>query len=187
MKLSLRTLSVSTALAAATVTAVAAAPSTGARDHEHADQVTSAGPRPDGVEAQLAEVRAATARYHRVDAALADGYRPSPECAASPDGAMGVHYVNPARMGAIDAERPAMLLYEPTPDGPRLAGVEYFRADADQDLTTDDDRPSLFGRAFDGPMPGHQPGMPVHYDLHVWLWADNPAGIFAPWNPALSC
>ncbi|MFD2090675.1 hypothetical protein [Blastococcus deserti] len=185
MKRPLRALSVSTALAAAAVTGLAAAPSAGA--HDSPGHRPSAGPRAAAGEAELASVRAATARYHRVEAALADGYRPSPECAASPDGVMGVHYVNPARLGSIDPRRPAILLYVPTENGPRLAGVEYFQADADQDPTTDDDRPSLFGQPFDGPMPGHEPGMPVHYDLHVWLWAHNPAGTFAPWNPALSC
>jgi hypothetical protein len=29
--------------------------------------------------------------------------------------------------------------------------------------------------------------MPVHYDLHVWLWEDNPSGLFAMFNPSLSC
>ena len=41
------------------------------------------------------------------------------------------------------------------------------------------ERPQLFGRPFDGPMEGHHPLMPRdlhHYDLHVWLWKDNPAG-----------
>jgi hypothetical protein len=52
---------------------------------------------------------------------------------------------------------------------------------------THDDRPSLWGRPFDGPMTGHDPGMPVHYDLHVWLYDSNPAGVFAPWNPSVSC
>jgi hypothetical protein len=26
-----------------------------------------------------------------------------------------------------------------------------------------------------------------HYDLHVWLWKDNPAGLFSPTNPAVKC
>ena len=30
-------------------------------------------------------------------------------------------------------------------------------------------------------------GMPVHYDLHVWLWKHNPSGVFAPFNPDASC
>lgn len=44
--------------------------------------------------------------------------------------------------------------------------------------------PVLFGRTFDGPMAGHGPGMPWHYDLHVWIWAHNPSGTFAQFNPA---
>ncbi len=39
-------------------------------------------------------------------------------------------------------------------------------------------------------MEGHQPLMPVavhHYDLHVWLWKANPAGIFSPTNPSVTC
>ena len=203
MQRSLRFLSVSTALAAAAVTAVAVSPSTGAQApagvqapagapapttaHDHRTEAAAAAPRPGAVEAQLAAVRASTAQYHRVETALADGYRAAAECVASPDGVMGVHYVHPDRLTSIDPQRPAMLLYVPGPDGPRLAGVEYFQADADQDLSTDDDRPALFGHPFDGPMPGHSAGMPAHYDLHVWLWAHNPAGTFAPWNPALSC
>jgi hypothetical protein len=26
-----------------------------------------------------------------------------------------------------------------------------------------------------------------HYDLHVWLYRDNPAGVFAQFNPDVSC
>jgi hypothetical protein len=26
-----------------------------------------------------------------------------------------------------------------------------------------------------------------HYDLHVWLWKENPAGLFSPTNPAVKC
>ncbi len=36
-------------------------------------------------------------------------------------------------------------------------------------------------------MEGHDPQMPRHYDLHVWLWQANPAGIFAPFNPNVRC
>ena len=45
----------------------------------------------------------------------------------------------------------------------------------------------LFGQTFDGPMPGHIPTMPWHWDLHVWVWAHNPSGMFAEWNPSLQC
>jgi hypothetical protein len=33
----------------------------------------------------------------------------------------------------------------------------------------------------------HNPTMPERYDPHVWLWADNPAGMFARFHPAVSC
>jgi hypothetical protein len=29
--------------------------------------------------------------------------------------------------------------------------------------------------------------MPEHYDLHVWLWKHNPEGMFAQFNPRVSC
>jgi len=140
---------------------------------------------------QLQAVRAVSAKYHSFEQAEKDGYTVAGEpCVASPDGTMGIHAVNPALLAdpPIDPLRPELLLYIPDARGKlRLAGVEYLTADADGDLATDDDRPSLFGQAFDGPMPGHTPTMPVHYDLHVWLWEGNPSGLFSMWNPALSC
>jgi hypothetical protein len=39
-------------------------------------------------------------------------------------------------------------------------------------------------------MEGHEPLMPRgmhHYDLHVWLWKENPAELFKPTNPELTC
>ena len=136
----------------------------------------------------LSVVRQVTAKYHDVQVALADGYVPMSPCVAGDDGVMGIHYGNPALLGEpVDVRHPAMLLYVPGPDGLQLAGVEYFQADADQDPATDGDRPTVLGQAFDGPMAGHGPGMPVHYDLHVWVWKHNPAGTFAEYNPALSC
>jgi len=136
-------------------------------------------------------VRAATARYHSVQQAERDGYRGAGEpCVSSPAGAMGVHWTNAQLIAdpAVDPSKPEILLYAPDKHGrPVLAGVEYLVIDADQDLRTDADRPSLFGRAFQGPMPGHGPGMPVHYDLHRWVWSDNPSGEYALFNPTLSC
>jgi hypothetical protein len=82
---------------------------------------------------------------------------------------------------------PEQLLYAPEGNRRKLVAVEYMVPDADQNLSTDDDRPSLFGRAFDGPMPGHNPRQPIHYDLHVWVWQANPDGVFAQWNPNVEC
>jgi len=103
---------------------------------------------------------------------------------------MGIHAINPALIAdpAIDPLEPEILLYVPKANGKlELVGVEYFKVDADQNLGTSDDRPSLFGRAFEGPMPGHGPTMPVHYDMHVWVAEANPSGVFALFNPALAC
>lgn len=141
---------------------------------------------------ELQEVRAATARYHSFEQAQRDGYtiRAGEPCVASPLGTMGVHAANAALMAddAIDPLRPELLIYLPNKDGSlKLIAVEYWKADADQNLATNDDRPSLFGQQFDGPMPGHNPTMPAHYDLHVWLWAENPSGLFAMFNPTVAC
>jgi hypothetical protein len=140
---------------------------------------------------ELAAARAATARFHSVEHALAAGYVQGSPCEQLPGvGGMGIHYVNPALIGdpAIDPRRPEILLYAPKEHGKlELVGVEYFKVDADQNLATDGDRPSVFGRPFDGPMLGHAPGMPIHYDLHVWFWRDNPNGLFSVWNPTVTC
>lgn len=153
-----------------------------AHDGEHP---LDPGPTTPEMRRVVADVRAATARFHDVDAAIAAGYVPAGECAASPDGAMGFHYVNPAlvRPGApVDPAAPPMLTYGPSPSGElRLWSAEFFEPDVGQPV------PMLGTRPFDGPMPGHEPGMPTHYDLHVWVGAHNPAGVFPPFNPAVSC
>ena len=139
----------------------------------------------------LKDVRAANARFHSVQQAEAAGYVAGKEpCVSSPAGAMGIHFSKPGSLAddAIDPLQPEMLVYLPNEDGQlKLVAVEYWKRDADQSMQTTADRPTLFGQPFNGPMPGHSPGMPVHYDLHVWLYADNPAGTFAPFNPSLRC
>jgi hypothetical protein len=134
---------------------------------------------------QLAQVRHVTAKYHDLETARADGYVLDPVCAALPDGsgAMGYHAVNYALFAdpAVSETQPEALLYGKIGDKYHLLGVEWLTPDIGQD------HPELFGVPFDGPMPGHAPGMPVHYDLHAWIWFPNPSGIFAPWNPLVSC
>jgi hypothetical protein len=45
----------------------------------------------------------------------------------------------------------------------------------------------VFGKRFEGPMLGHEPGQPIHYDKHVWLFKHNPKGTFAQTNPKVHC
>lgn len=145
----------------------------------------SSSPKRDLVRAMIA-----TAKYHSVARAERDGYVEMSPCEKSPAGGMGHHYVNVELLmdPGLDVTRPEILLYAPGRNGKlRLVGVEYWRVDADQNLATDPDRPYLFGRPFDGPMLGHAPGMPIHYDLHVWIWRHNPSGIFSMWNPRVHC
>ncbi|KAF4410260.1 hypothetical protein [Streptomyces lycii] len=139
-------------------------------------------------ERDLATARAATKKFRSEKAAIAAGYHRTEICASSPMGGMGYHYVNPAHIGSTDPAKPAAVLYEPGPDGTRrLVAIEYLVNDKDADLETDQDRPRMFGQDFQGPMPGHEPNMPVHYDLHVWLYKKNPKGLFAEWNPRVHC
>lgn len=139
----------------------------------------------------LAKVRQATAKYHKVSNALAEGYLPTEHCVAVPGvGGMGYHYVNPAliRDPSVNPLKPEVLLYAPKNNGGvKLVGIEYLVVDADQDLATDEDRPDLFGVLFNGPMEGHERGMPVHYDLHAWIFKGNPNDVFADFNPKVRC
>lgn len=146
----------------------------------------------------LDAVREATARYADVAVALADGYAASVDCEAGDSGAMGLHYARLADTldQDLDLLRPEILLYVPEGAGVRLVGVEYLvptlvdgvawygEAEPAGEIAP---APSLFCRDFDGPMAGHVSIQPWHYDLHVWLFEDNPDGLFAPYNPNLDC
>ena len=141
----------------------------------------------------LAKVRQVTAKYQDVNAALADGFVPTPHCVAEPGlGGMGIHYINPPRLmdPAINILEPEILLYVESGDGLKLLGVEYFYGIGAPDTPVPNPAPSapvIFGRLLDGPMSAHEPGQPPHYDLHAWIWMANPSGIFAPFNPNVSC
>ena len=135
----------------------------------------------------VAAVRNATERFSDVQVALDAGYVPVSGCEQHPTlGAMGVHYLHPelASDAKLIPTKPEVLLYEPTPEGGlQLVGVEYFIAEA----AVRAGHPSVMGRPLEGPMDGHSAGMPRHYDLHLWVWKDNPSGMAATWNPAVSC
>jgi hypothetical protein len=130
-------------------------------------------------------LRQETARFRSVTQAVKAGYESTHECVAVPGlGAMGVHWANEALVDPVfEPLRPEALLYEPEANGgSRLVGVEYIVIDVGQP------RPTVAGRPFDvgGVAPLTALGVP-HWSLHVWVWADNPSGLFAPFNPALSC
>lgn len=158
----------------------------------------------------LADVRRVTATFHDLDAAMAAGYTvwspnpfaPNATCPSSAEGNMGYHLVNvPLRGGAadpsagdaiIDPLHPEMLLYEKRADGAiHLVGVEYlvFKAAWEREHGVGASAPAVFGQPL---LPSIHtfPGNPnpiAHYELHVWIWSDNPLGMFYPWNPTVSC
>jgi hypothetical protein len=133
--------------------------------------------------AVLAGVRGATARFHDVSVAVAAGYVPVSPCESSVEGGMGIHYLHPGLASDLDLDpvAPEVLLYEPSADGLRLVGVEWWVADVGQPA------PEVHGLPLDGPMAGHSPDMPQHYDLHLWVWRHNPSGVTSVWNPKVNC
>jgi len=47
--------------------------------------------------------------------------------------------------------------------------------------------PTLFGQMFMATPAPNRYDIPAFFSLHVWLWQNNPAGLFAPFNPDVSC
>ena len=136
---------------------------------------------------ELERVRSALMKYRDPITAVRDGYFSTVGCIEYPTGGMGIHFLNPQLIGPVpDPVRPQILLYEPVGDKFRLIGAEWFVPLA----TGVKEHPTLFGQRFDGPMEGHEPLMPAnlqHYDLHVWLFKLNPAGLFNVVNPTVKC
>ena len=138
---------------------------------------------PDSVRRDVERLRRATNAFHDFPAAAAAGYPTSmASCAAdSTMGAMGYHFVDrPAFDAKLDVEHPEMLVYEPKGDGrAELVAVEYVVPY--QFAPRDGPPPHLFGRAL------KQWDKFNYWEIHVWAWRKNPAGIFADWNPEIRC
>lgn len=133
---------------------------------------------------QLVELRDTTSRYHKIDAAMADGWAtPFPEpCLTHVDeGGMGLHMLNGGLLDdEVAVEEPEFLVYEPGPAGQmKLVAVEYVVPFTE--VPVDADPPTLFGEHF------HANEAFGVWAFHVWVWRHNPNGIFADWNPKVSC
>lgn len=137
------------------------------------------------VNRQLEDLATAMEPFEDFDASQAAGYTflfmdmCMEDQSSAQLGGMGFHYVNAALLDAsVDVSTPEALLYETGDDGElQLVAVEYV---IPRDAWTSQSPPTLFGRpftlnAFD------------LWALHVWVWKDNPSGVFADWNPAVSC
>jgi len=161
----------------------------------HAQLTLSAGtPLP----ADLQATRAGLEKYQDPIVAIRDGFFSTVACIdfpkgatdgpiVYPPGAMGVHLLNVANVGPkLDPAKPQVLIYEPQGDKLKLVAAEWFMPVE----AAGGAAPTIFGQTLYGPMDGHEPIMPAalrHYDLHVWLWRDNPKGVFTSTNSAVTC
>lgn len=138
---------------------------------------------PEAIEREVARVRAATAPFKSLDRAVAAGYRRDGGACVDnpPHGAMGYHHRNDALLDdRVEVERPEMLVYERLPNGGyRLNGVEYIVPFSARPETSEP--PTAMGQALK-PFPS----LRIWY-LHVWVWTENPSGLFADWNPRVKC
>ncbi|UCC25086.1 MAG: hypothetical protein JSU98_15365 [Gemmatimonadales bacterium] len=164
----------------------------------------------------MAELRAATERFQDVEVALAEGYIPDPTgaCITAPMegqpaelGAMGIHYFRPDLLGITateprvdgngthtDFNQPGVILYEPQADGSlELVAIENLVFQESWHGAGNDGAPVYEGFEYvymiDDPATDADEahGFEPHYELHFWLYRDNPNGAFTPFNPAVTC
>ena len=168
-------------------------------------------------EPSLAEVRKATERFEDVKVALAEGYIRDPmnicdtaDMMGRPAslGAMGIHYFRPDLLGIsappnprvdgngthTDFRKPGILIYEPQSDGSlKLVAVENLVFAKAWHAAGNARPPKFHGVEYDSMK--DNPATKIdeahmfepHYDRHVWLYRANPNGVFAQFNPRVSC
>jgi len=153
---------------------------------------------PPNIPANLKARGAALEKYQDPIVAVREGYLSTLGCVDYPKGGggegqmaykpggMGVHFINPSLIGpTLDSLKPQVLIYEPVGNQLRLVAAEWFMP-----LAVSAEAPTIFGTKLDGPMEGHAPVLPVelsHWDLHVWLWKDNPNGLMHSTNSNIKC
>ena len=160
---------------------------------------------------------AATERFRDVRVALAEGYvrDPSSMCVTAamegmpPQlGDMGIHYFRPDLLGITgppnprvngtgthtDFLTPSVLIYEPQADGSlRLMAVELLVFERAWRAAGHTEPPQYAGQEFyhmvDNPLTDADEahGFEPHYELHAWLYRENPNGTFAQFNPRATC
>ena len=121
---------------------------------------------------ELALARSATAKYHNLDSAIADGYGDIDVVVQN----MGYHYMKSENVSdTFDPGKPAILVYSKNPANGkmRLVAVEYA-------IPNTDPRPE----GFTGDADVWENNPDFHLWLcHAWVWYNNPDGIFNEFNP----
>lgn len=147
--------------------------------HQHVDVEFTADMRQE-----LAVLHPLFARYHDLDAAIADGYDFVGPCVSDPVlGGMGDHYSLNAEIdfgrgdGTYALDKPQYLVYAPQKNGGRrLAALDYT---VPYEKWLGGEPPSFFGVPFT-----RNDGFGV-WMFHIWLFQHNPAGMFANFNPTV--
>ena len=101
---------------------------------------------------------------------------------------MGMHYISRDLVsdGELDAAHPEALIYALQNGTIQFVGVEYLVLAEDWEATHQGP-PILMGQLFNFVGAPNRYGTPPFYELHVWVGQDNPHGMFADWNPTVSC
>ena len=151
--------------------------------------------RPSGLSPELQAVHDATAQFEDAAAVEQAGYGELLDaegiaCIDHGDqGGMGIHYVHGDLVGdaTLDPERPEAIIYQPQESGSMaLVGVEYVVFQKAWDAANDSP-PTLFGQELIAVGADNRYGIPAFYELHAWVWKDNPAGTFAEYTPDVTC
>jgi hypothetical protein len=134
------------------------------------------------VQRDVARLRQLTVPFHQFETAVSAGWgMPIPGCFSDPTlGGMGYHFGNAALIdGTVSVLEPELLVYEPQKNGRlRLVAVEYI---VPFGAWTAAEPPRLFDQSF------HRNEAFGIWVLHVWHYRNNPSGMFADWNPNVSC
>ncbi len=129
-------------------------------------------------EAEIIQLKAATAKYTDVNTAVNEGFIDVSGFVPN----MGHHYLLPPRVdNTFDLENPEILLYAPGSNGAmEFVAVEYIVPIEDLD------NPGSPPEGFTGDLDAWEinPGL-SQWQLHVWIVKENPDGIFSPHNPAI--
>jgi hypothetical protein len=150
----------------------------------------------DAGQVELAEVRQVTAQFHRVEAAIEAGYelgyvngagnRIITGCIGHPTaGAMGYHYFNKELVDdlVVDVLKPEALVYASRPNGTlKLVAVEWVVPGLGSNPPGVSEPPTVLGMEMHILVPAVG-----FYIMHAWVWRHNPAGMFADWNPDVTC
>ncbi len=140
------------------------------------------------------QAKQATARFNSTVQAVREGYGPFPEgvplheCIMSLDdsGGMGFHWVNGSLLDdTLDPAHPEVLVYAPKGNGKlELVALEYVIFDSAVPAGT---TPTIFGQPLTPTPAPNRYDIPAFWQRHIWLYDHNPAGLFADFNPDVTC